>query len=342
MYEVMRYTADDAERWNRFVAHSKQGTFLFDRNYMDYHANRFQDYSLMVFRKNCLFALLPANRVGDTLYSHQGLTYGGLVTDERAVPETVCEALEAINGHLQREGFRRVVYKPVPHIYHRLPAEEDVYALSLRCHARLVERDASATVLLKCPLKFPESRRSGIRKAQAQGVTVAESQDVDRFWTILTENLASKYDATPVHTAAEMKLLMARFPDNIRLYMAYDSSGVPLSGTVLYLTSRVVHTQYISASQEGKRVGALDMLFLHLLYEAGFLQDYFDFGTSAQADSNEVNTSLIFQKHGFGGRTVCYDWYEWELQTSPFSRGSWGVSPGRSREGFHPSIIKHR
>lgn len=313
MYSVIPYTPDRAAQWNRLVAQSKQGTFLFDRSYMDYHADRFCDHSLMVFRKDRLFALLPANRVGDTLYSHQGLTYGGLVTDERAVPETVCEALVAINGYLQREGFRRVVYKPVPHIYHRLPAEEDVYALSLRCKARLIERDASATVLLERPLKFTESRRSGLRKALATEVTIRQSSDVDAYWQILSDNLDAKYHARPVHTVDEMKLLMARFPDNIRLYMAYDRAGVPLGGTVLYLTPRVVHTQYISASEEGKRVGALDMLFQHLLFEAGFPQAYFDFGTSAQADSNEVNASLIFQKHGFGGRTVCYDWYEWEL-----------------------------
>lgn len=313
MYEVRQYTADDVARWNQFVAQSKQGTFLFDRRYMDYHADRFCDCSLIVFRKNRLFALLPANRVGDTLYSHQGLTYGGLVTDERAVPETVCETLVAINSFLYGQGIRRVVYKPVPHIYHSIPAEEDVYALSLRCHARLIERDASATVLFSNRMRFTESRRSGLRKAMSAGLTVRQSSDVESFWRILADNLETKYHARPVHTADEMKLLMARFPDSIRLYMTYDRDGAPLGGTILYLTPRVVHTQYISASPEGKRVGALDMLFHHLLQDTCFTQAYFDFGTSALGDSNEVNVPLIFQKQGFGGRTVCYDWYEWEL-----------------------------
>ena len=109
-----------------------------------------------------------------------------------------------------------------------------------------------------------------------------------------------------------MRLLKDRFPEQIRLFMVCRDE-VPIGGTVLYLTPQVVHTQYISASPEGKQLGALDLLFDHLLNEVDFQRPYFDFGTSAKADSNEVNSSLIFQKQGFGGRSVCYDWYEYDL-----------------------------
>ena len=312
MFEVIRYTAARASEWNRFVAQSKNGTFLFDRRYMDYHSDRFEDYSMMVYRKGRLFAILPGNRKGDTFVSHQGLTYGGFVTGAQATVEHVCEAFVAVNDRLRSDGFRKVVYKPVPWIYQSLPAEEDVYALFVRCHARLIERDVSSTVFLHHRLKFTESRLSGVRKARRSGLEVSESDDVDAFWTILSENLHVKYDAVPVHTASEMRLLKDRFPDNIRLFMTYQGT-VPMGGTVLYLTPQVVHTQYISASSEGKRLGALDLLFDHLLNEMDSQRLYFDFGTSARENSNEVNSSLIFQKQGFGGRSVCYDWYEYDL-----------------------------
>ena len=313
MIDVESYSADRQVQWNDFVAKAKQGTFLFDRRYMDYHSDRFSDHSLMVSRKGRLVALLPANVSGDTLYTHQGLTYGGLITDRQATAQTVCEVLTAVDERLRAEGLRWVVYKPVPHIYHLLPAEEDVFALALRCHARLVERDASAVIPLDRRLPFTESRRSGLRKALAAGVTIEASSDVDAFWAILAGNLASKYGATPVHTAQEMTLLMSRFPQQIKLYMAYSADREPLGGTVVYLTHRVVHTQYISASPEGKRCGALDLLFHRLINETVWQQSYFDFGTSALPGGNELNEQLIFQKQGFGGRTVCYDWYEYEL-----------------------------
>ena len=312
MFVVRQYSPDRADEWNAFVAQSKNGTFLFDRRYMDYHRDRFEDCSMMVYRKDRLFALLPGNRKGDMFVSHQGLTYGGFVTDAQATAEHVCEAFVAVNELLRSEGFRKVIYKPVPWIYQSLPAEEDVYALFVRCHARLIERDVSSTVFLHRRLKFTESRLSGIRKARRCGFEVRESDDVEAFWTILSENLHEKYDATPVHTASEMRLLKDRFPDSIRLFMTYQGD-VPMGGTILYLTPQVVHTQYISASSEGKQLGALDLLFDCLLNEMDFHRPYFDFGTSARENSNEVISSLIFQKQGFGGRSVCYDWYEYDL-----------------------------
>jgi len=301
-----------ADEWNLFVASSKNGTFLFDRRYMDYHSDRFEDCSLMVYRKNQLFALLPGNRKDKTYVSHQGLTYGGLVTGGQATAEHVCDIFVAVNAWLKEHHFQKVIYKPVPWIYHSLPADEDLYALFVRCQARLVERDVSSTIVFANRLKFAESRLSGVRKARRNGLVVRESDDIESFWSILTQNLQMKYGAMPVHTALEMRLLKDRFPQHIRLFMTYQSE-TPLGGTVLYLTPQVVHTQYISASLEGKQLGALDLLFDHLLNEEDFGRPYFDFGTSARENSNEVNSSLIFQKQGFGGRSVCYDWYEYDL-----------------------------
>ncbi|MBR1449228.1 MAG: GNAT family N-acetyltransferase [Prevotella sp.] len=312
MFDVVRYTQDKASEWNAFVEDAKNATFLFNRGYMDYHADRFDDHSLMLYRNGRLFALLPANERGDTIYSHQGLTYGGLVTDKKAVASTVCEAVDALNGTLRHEGFRRVIYKPLPWIYQQMPAEEDLYAIFVKCNARLIERDVSSTICLSRRLRFEESRRSGIRKALRQGLTVCESKDLNAFWDILMDNLARQYKASPVHSVDEMHLLMRRFPDNIRLFMVYDDQHA-VAGTLLYITPQVVHTQYISASPKGKSLGALDLLFDQLINGQKFSQPYFDFGTSALADTCEINKSLIFQKQGFGGRGVCYDWYEWTL-----------------------------
>ena len=149
MFEIKRYEPSHEQAWNDFVARSKNGTFLFDRRFMDYHSDRFADSSLMILRKGRIYALLPANRVGDTLHSHQGLTYGGLLTDAKATAEGVMEAFGALNAWLRNDGVRRVTYKAMPWIYHRLPAEEDLYALTQVCHARLLTREISSTILLQ-------------------------------------------------------------------------------------------------------------------------------------------------------------------------------------------------
>lgn len=318
-FKVIRYNASMADKWNEFVANAKQGTFLFDRAYMDYHSDRFNDCSLVILHKGHICALMPANVTGNMLWSHQGLTYGGLITGKKATTGDVCEMFKTMNAYLSQAGITKVVYKAMPWIYHQLPAEEDLYALTNICHARLFVRHISSTIVIDRKLRFIESRKSGIRKAKREGIAVGESDNLEAFWNILNDNLNNKYGSKPVHTLAELQLLKSRFPDYIRLFMSSSRDGKPLGGTLVFETPQVIHTQYISASPEGKAVGALDLLFdyvINKVYDDRVKYPnikYFDFGKSSDGDGHELNGNLIFQKEGFGGRGVCYDWYEYDL-----------------------------
>ncbi len=311
-FEIVRYTPARADEWNRFVAQSKNGTFLFDRRYMDYHSDRFADYSLMVYHKGRPYALLPANADGQTLVSHGGLTYGGLVMGSDCSAAGILEVFAMMNDYLRRQGFSKVVYKAIPWIYHQLPAEEDLFALTDVCKARLLIRDISSAIVCTRRLRFTESRRSGLRKARQHGLSVAESSDIEGFWQILCDNLMAKYGVSPVHTVSELRLLQSRFPEQIKLWTVSDGCRL-LGGTLIFLTPQVLHTQYISASPEGKTYGAIDLLFDTLINDV--YKDYpiIDFGKSTVSDSARLNRQLVFQKEGFGGRAVCYDTYEWML-----------------------------
>lgn len=310
--EIRRYRREDKELWNSFVSKARNATFLFDRNYMDYHADRFDDNSFMFYHKGKLKAVLPANVAGDTLYSHQGLTYGGLLLDKKATVEDVLECFDSLNSWLRENGISKVVYKALPWIYQQYPSEEDLYALTWKCKAQLISRNIASTIVVDNKLRFAESRKSGIRKALSLNIEVGESNDVDGFWHVLEDNLGNRYNAKPVHTACEMKLLMSRFPNNIKLYVA-KMNGEIVGGTLIYVTPQVVHTQYISASVEGKKHGALDLLFDYIINKVYANCRYFDFGKSTEQGGAYLNEPLIFQKEGFGGRGVCYDWYQWEL-----------------------------
>ncbi len=219
------------------------------------------------------------------------------------------------------------MYKSIPWIYHKYPAEEDLYALLNVCKARLTIRDISTTIPLPQHLKFTESRKSGIRKAIHSELTIAESENMEAFWGILNDNLSNKYNAHPVHSLAELTLLKSRCPKSIRLFMAFNKAGNPLGGTLIFETPQVIHTQYISASPEGKSLGALDLLFDHLINKVyADRKGYFDFGKSTEENGRKLNAPLIFQKEGFGGRGVCYDCYEWDIMpmdklNNPVSKG---------------------
>ena len=127
---VARYDTADEHDWNVFVRSSKNGTFLFDRGYMDYHADRFCDFSLVVRdHREAVIAVLPASKRERTLISHEGLTFGGFVSSARMTSARMLMVLDVSLEFLRSEGFEELVYKAVPHIYHSLPAEEDGYAL---------------------------------------------------------------------------------------------------------------------------------------------------------------------------------------------------------------------
>lgn len=312
MFEIRRYTAAYADEWNQFVAESKNGTFLFDRRYMDYHADRFEDHSLMFYADSRLLAVLPAHRFGDKLCSHNGLTYGGLLMSRRLKAVQTLHLFRELNDYLRAEGIRHVSYKCIPWIYHRISAEEDLYALFHECRAKVVARDFATNIFLSAGMRWDRVRRRGVIRARKVGVSVGRADDYSAFWEVLTQNLLSKYGVRPVHTLQEIELLHSRFPEDIQLYQA-SKDGVVLGGVVLYITPQVVHAQYSSATPEGKKLGVIDLLY-DRIFSDYCNYPYFDFGRSTeQPDGSGLNEQLVFQKEGFGGRGLCYDIYEYDL-----------------------------
>lgn len=310
MVTVQRYSDVMSAEWNAFVAESKNGTFLFDRRYMDYHRDRFADHSL-VFRdeREKIIALLPANEQGEVLYSHQGLTYGGFVLGATAKVAQVQMIVDAMMLYLREKGFCQWIYKPVPWIYHVMPAEEDLYVLFQKCGAQVMERSIASVINISHQQKWQELRRRSLRKSEKAGVSVRESNDIEAYWQVLEDNLLESHNARPVHSLAEMKHLRSLLPENIKLYVAESAEGVMLGGILLYVTPSVIRTQYISASREGKRCGAIDAIVHHLL-EIYADRNYLDLGTSTLDSGRILNESLIFQKEGFGARGVCFDTYK--------------------------------
>jgi hypothetical protein len=307
--KVRRYEPAQREAWNAFVLASRNGTFLFDRGYMEYHADRFTDHSLVFTGdRDEIVAVLPANRSGDRLASHGGLTYGGLVVGERLGTGTVLQLFDTLREHMRGEGLATVLYKTVPHIYHRYPAEEDRYAL-FRAGARLTRRDVLAVLRPQDRPAYQDRRARMMRKARGAGITVAASEDYAAFWSILSENLERIHGARPVHSLDEIRLLHLRFPSNIRLFLASDAAG-PVAGVVIYDTGRVAHVQYIGSNERGREAGALDLLFATLIEETCRERPWFDFGISNEDEGRVLNVGLIEQKEGFGARAVAHDFYE--------------------------------
>ena len=306
MTEILRYDGSMKGQWDEMVRNSRNGTFLHERGYMDYHSDRFADCSLVALRDGKMCGLLPANIDGDTLWSHRGLTYGGWILPLKHFDTTVMvEVMDAAMGWMRDNRIKRLVYKPIPHIYHRYPCEEDLYAL-FRHGAVLTETNISTTIDLTCPLPLDRGNKSGANAARKAGIQTGPSDDWEGFWRLLSSLLDERYSTRPVHTIEEIKLLHSRFTDNVKLHTATLDDEL-LAGVVMYNSHPVAHCQYIGASPQGKDSKALTLLFDRLIKEsaeAGYR--YFDFGISNEDHGRYLNEGLVRQKCRLGGRGIAY------------------------------------
>lgn len=310
-YEVIKYGISHKNAWNDFIKNAKNATFLFERDFMDYHADRFTDHSLMVFKKGKLVAVLPANIQENTLHSHQGLTYGGLVLGKRTNFEDVVAIVTQLLKFLESEAVATLNLKLLPHIYHLLPSDEIAHLLFV-LQAKLTRRDLSSTIFYEERLAITSSnRKRGIKRGFKNGLIVRENNDFRKFWEeVLIPNLNETHGKDPVHNIEEIELLHSRFPKNIKQFNVYQEDRI-LGGVTVFETPTVAHCQYISSNTAGRSVGALDFLFDFLIKHFS-TKRYFDFGISNEAQGRKVNKGLIHWKEAFGGRSIAHDFYEVE------------------------------
>ena len=314
MISIVRYTGAYQEQWNRFNASCKNSLFMFDRGFMDYHSDRFQDHSLLFFDEGELTAILPMSEKEGILTSHGGLTYGGFLTGSSMKQHTMNTCFDTLITYAREKGFREIIYKTVPHIYHTQPAEEDKYALFLN-HAQVVKVEASTVVNLQQPLKMPKGRKAQISRARREGVVIrelTEPEDFERFIALENAVLAEHHGTRAVHTGAELTLLHSRFPEQIHLIGALLGEEL-IAGTVLFEYAQVVHTQYMAANDLARQLGALDLAISTVLNDYQGKKLWLDCGISTENMGRYLNEGLISQKEGFGGRTNVYETFALDI-----------------------------
>ncbi|OPZ76920.1 MAG: hypothetical protein BWY78_01218 [Alphaproteobacteria bacterium ADurb.Bin438] len=311
MINARFYKVEDKQIWDNFINESKNGTFMLNRDYMDYHSDRFKDFSIMFYDDDKLVSVLPASRHGEEVRSHGGLTYGGMVTNRKMNASKMLEVFDALKVFLKENNVKKLIYKAIPSVYHKYPSDEDLYAL-FRNDAKLVRRDISTSILLTDKIPFSELRKRGAKKAIKNGLIVKQSDDFDGYIEMLAKILEEYHEAKPVHSGEELSKLASNFPNNIKLFCAFKDEKM-VAGVVIFETEQTVHAQYIANSNEGRDLGALDLVMSYLINEYSSLKKYFDFGISTEDGGRYLNNGLINQKEMFGGRGIIYDFYELEI-----------------------------
>jgi hypothetical protein len=281
---------------------------------MEYHSDRFIDSSLLFFDDDVLIAVMPANVSGAVVHSHEGLTFGGVISNTQMRIALMLDLFGCLMTYLDQHRITTLMYKAVPHIYHTVPAEEDLYAL-FRYGAKLIRRDVSSAIRLDEPIPFSNAKKSSIKRAKKKRLTIKRTDDFEAFMSIEEEVLRSKYNVKPTHTSSEIASLAQKFPENIKLFAAYKDEMM-VAGIIIYDSKSVAHEQYAASSEIGKKMRAEDLLsdFLITQYSSG--KNYYDCGISTEKGGTYLNRGLAFHKQGFGARTITYDTYKVDVANS--------------------------
>ncbi|WP_323690106.1 GNAT family N-acetyltransferase [Rhizobium sp. AN95] len=314
--EIRPFSSTENELWDAVVSRSINGTLLHSRKFLSYHGGRFEDMSVFVIFKTEPVGVFPAARsVADTetVVSHPGLTYGGIVHDGTISGDRMLEVMDKLSIYFREKKFRRLIYKAIPNIYAIAPAQDDSYAL-WRLGAARIRCDLAVAIDLAHRLKPSHRRIRSLKKARAAVNIKRDIRTFDQFWPILSANLARKHEAVPVHSLEEISLLSRRFSTEIELYGAF-ANDILVAGVLLFKTARVWHAQYIASSEHGYELAALDAVFDEIIRDAQNAGvRYFDFGTCNENGGHVLNGGLYRFKAEFGGAGVTYEQYQLELE----------------------------
>lgn len=307
MYTVKRYKTSDFNEWNQFITTAKNATFLFHRNFMEYHKDRFEDYSLIICKANTIVALLPANISDNQIHSHQGLTYGGLLLPSNVGVSKVEAIFEEILTYFKKENIRFLTLKTVPFLYHKNSAY-DLEPIFFKKQAPIIKRNQGFYINYNLPLSIHKTKLKNFRKGESFNFIITKNSNFKDFWNeILIPRLQKKHGAKPVHTLQEIETLAEKFPDNIIQYCIFKESEL-LAGITVFKTDKVIKSQYGATSDNGEKYRALDYLFIHVIEaykKKGY--DYFDMGVINN------NYSLLKQKEELGGSQYIQDVYQLKL-----------------------------
>lgn len=312
-YTVKRYQKSDYANWNSFIGDAKNATFLFHRDFMEYHEDRFEDFSLLIFDTEKLVAVLPANKVASTVFSHQGLSYGGLVYSAKIKAEKIPELLDCLLSFFKDHDVDCFYFKQIPFFYFSKGNAETEFFL-LKKGAFLHRKEMNLAINLAMPLTISKSKLKHLRKMESFDLQLVEETELDSFWElVLQPRLFEKYNAKPVHTLQEIAKLKTLFPQNIKQFSVYYDDTI-VAGVTLFETETVVKSQYGATTKKGEELRALDFAFITLIERykrEGKL--FFDMGIVNDANDKGYHAGLLKQKEELGCTVYGQDFYKMNL-----------------------------
>ena len=211
MFSIKTYNDNYKVDWNNFVDISKNSTFLFKREFMDYHAEKFEDFSLLIFYNSELIALFPCNIRDGEVYSHEGLSYGGVIVKSEIKFLKYLELFTRLLKYFDEKSIKTLYIKQIPSIYNSNFNGELDY-LSFVTGAKIYRRDIISVIDMQNESKISKDRIQGYKRGKRNKLEIKETDDLDEFWNyILIPTLLNRHYVNPVHSLEDIKKLKRVF-----------------------------------------------------------------------------------------------------------------------------------
>lgn len=310
--DIKRYQPALKKQWDDFIKKSQADCLLFYRDFMEYHADRFIDHSLIFEDEKGWLAVFPAHLSERNLMSHGGLTFGGFVSRNRMDLLTHQTLVEALINYTVENDYLSVCIKVLPYIYWKEYQSKMEYFLFQKGF-QLSQRYLNYVVPFNEKWSFNKTKAQLAYKGLPETLTLRETNQFQAFWLeILIPHLFDKYRAMPVHSSEEIIKLKSNFPENIRLFVC-EYNGQMVAGIVVFENEQVIKIQYAAVNEMGREKQAMDYLYIHLVkkYQEGGFR-YFDMGHVNTEQGRNYNPSLAKYKERLGARPINIDVYVWK------------------------------
>ena len=267
---------------------------------MDYHSNRFEDFSILIYKNKSLVGLIPANRSKNTIYSHQGLTYGGLLLENNFNAIFSKELMAVVKKFYKDNGIVDFQLKSYPSSYPQFDSTP-FFSFFKNSKTNIITTHKSLAIDFSKKVKIHKTKLKHQRKGLEYGLEIRLDNDFKTFWTeVLTPMLEDRFQTKPVHSLEEIEQLHSFFPSKILQYNVYLKDKI-LGGITIYNKGSVVKSQYSATTLEGQKNYAIDVLFLYLIeHFKNSGAQFFCMGTVTTNDTLGYNPGLLKQKLELG------------------------------------------
>ena len=321
MLDVFRYNSSDENNWDSFIPMTNNGTLFHLRSFLNYHPeNKYNDHSLMIFKKGKLFSVFPAaeNFVDGqkVLISHPGATVGSFALHENLSIGDAIDLSQKLVEYAKNNKFNILRIALPPNLYQQRLSNYMEFGF-FKTGFEYVKREITSILFLEKSIestskKFRPCHMRAVRKAINKGVIVQESKDIESFYYILQKNLKIRHGVQPTHSLDELKNLFNIFPEKIKLFAAYLDKRMIAGVVTFQINKKVLLAFYISHDENYSELRSVNALFYYIFQWAIELKfNVFDFGIFTI--NGEPNMGLGRFKENFGASGIFRDTIELKL-----------------------------